>query len=142
MPCRRRYSGDLHGAFMSRTALRALATFAVATTPALSLAQDGKLNKYGNPAHLAPGPTTAAITARDLQTRLYQFADDSMLGRQVGRVGNYKGTAMIAAELKRLGIQPAGDNGTYFQFLPFHIKKFTDHSRLTVEGTPLKWEQE
>jgi hypothetical protein len=102
-------------------------------------AQSGKLNQYGNPARMAPSPTTAAITVHDLQTRLYQFADDSMLGRQVGRIGNYKGTAYIAAELKRLGVKPAGDNGTYFQVLPYHVKKFTDHSRLTVNGNPLAW---
>src|SRR5262245_940450 len=60
----------------------------------------------------------------------------------VGRLVNHKGTAMIAAEAKRLGLIPAGDNGTYFQVMPFHIKKYTDHSRLTVEGNPLKWEQD
>ena len=32
----------------------------------------------------APRPTVAAITANDLRTRLYQFADDSMLGRRIG----------------------------------------------------------
>src|SRR5262249_25617552 len=68
--------------------------------------------------------------------------DDSMQGRQVGRIGNYKGTSMIAAEAKRLGLVPAGDNGTYFQVLPFHVKKFTDHSRLTVQGNPLRWNDE
>ena len=35
----------------------------------------------------APRPTVSAITANDLRTRLYQFADDSMQGRQVGRDG-------------------------------------------------------
>ena len=78
-----------------------------------------KLNKYGNPPTVTPAPTTAAITVRDLQIRLYQFADDSMQGRQVGRIGNMKGTNYIAAEVKRLGLQPAGDNGTYFQVLPY-----------------------
>ena len=101
-----------------------------------------KLNRYGNPARLAPAPTSPAITPRDLQIRLYQFADDSMMGRQVGRVGNYKGTQLIAAEVKRLGLVPAGDNGTYFQVLPFHIKQFTNHSRLTVDGNPFAWEQD
>jgi peptidase M28-like protein len=120
------------------SALVALA--AAAALPALLAAQ--KLNKYGNPPRVAPAPTAAAITARDLQIRLYQFADDSMQGRQVGRLGNYKGTAMIAAEVKRLGLEPAGDNGTYFQVLPFHTKRFTDHSRLTVEGNPLAWNEE
>ena len=32
----------------------------------------------------APQPTTANITAADLMTRLYIFADDSMMGREVG----------------------------------------------------------
>ncbi len=98
------------------------------------------LNEFGNPARVAPAPTTGAITVRDLQVRPYQFADDSMQGRQVGRVGNMKGTAYIAAELKRLGLVPAGDNGSYFQVLPYHLRHFTNHSRLTVSGNPLRWE--
>ena len=114
----------------------------IPAVPQTAAAQSAKLNRYGNPAHVAPAPTTAAITPRDLQIRLYQFADDSMMGRQVGRLGNYRGTAMIAAEVKRLGLVPAGDNGTYFQVLPFHLKKFTDHSRLTVDGNPLAWERD
>src|SRR5512133_9515 len=115
---------------------------ATVAAPGFANAQSAKLNRYGNPAHLAPAPTSPAITARDLQIRLYQFADDSMMGRQVGRVGNYKGTSLIAAEVKRLGLLPAGDNGTYFQVLPFHVKEFTNHSRLTVDGNPLAWEKD
>ena len=99
-----------------------------------------KLNQYGNPEKLTPSPTAAAITEQDLQTRLYQFADDSMLGRQVGRIGNFKGTNYIAAELKRLGVVPAGDNESYFQNLPYHFHQFTNHSRLTADGNPLVWE--
>jgi hypothetical protein len=38
-----------------------------------------------------------------------------MMGREAGTIGNYKATAYIAAEVKRLGLEPAGDNGTYFQ---------------------------
>ena len=34
---------------------------------------------------------------------------------------------------------PAGDNGTYFQVLPFHTKQYTNHSRLTANGNPLTW---
>jgi hypothetical protein len=67
----------------------------------------------------APRPTVAAITANDLRTRLYQFADDSMLGRRVGEKGNFAGTEYIAREFKRLGLKPAGDSGSYFQTLPF-----------------------
>src|SRR3954467_12853636 len=123
-----------------RIAIIGAAAAAAATLPAALAAQ--KVNQYGNPQKMAPSPTSAAITVHDLQTRLYQFADDSMLGRQGGRCGNLKGTAYIAAEVKRLGLIPAGDNGTYFQVLPFHTKRFTNHSRLTVDGNPLVWEKD
>ncbi len=65
--------------------------------PALAAQGTPKVNRFGNPEKLKPAPTTAAITPRDLQIRLYQFADDSMMGRQVGRAGNKKGTDFIAA---------------------------------------------
>ena len=112
-----------------------------ALVPAIASAQPGA-NRYGNPSKLAPAPTSPSITARDLQIRLYQFADDSMMGRQTGRAGNMKGTAYIAAEVKRLGLVPAGDNGTYFQVLPYHIRQYTNHSRLTIDGNPLTWNQD
>ena len=83
----------------------------------------------------APRPTVAAITANDLRTRLYQFADDSMMGRRIGEPGNYKGTEYIAREFKRLGLKPAGDNGTYFQDLPLRAEGFDSaSSRLIVAG--------
>ena len=85
-----------------------------------------------------PRPTTAAITANDLRTRLYGFADDSMMGRRIGEVGNYKGTEYIAREFKRLGLTPAGDNGTFFQDLAFGPIGFNiDGSRLSTGGAPI-----
>ena len=121
----------------------ALVVYAFLIPVSASVAQRApKLNEYGNPEKLAPAPTSSAITERDLQTRLYQFADDSMTGRQVGRMGNFKGTNYIASEVKRLGLVPAGDNGTYFQNLPYHVHEFTNHSRLTIDGNPLDWEDD
>src|SRR5215208_7666586 len=66
----------------------------------------------------SPSGTSAALTAADLRTRLYIFADDSMMGREAGTQGNVKGTDYIARELRRIGLEPAGDNGTYFQTIP------------------------
>lgn len=85
----------------------------------------------------APRPTVAAITANDLRTRLYGFADDSMLGRRIGEPGNFKGTAYIAGEFRRLGLTPAGENGTYFQNLPFGPVGFDSiTSRLAAAAVP------
>jgi hypothetical protein len=83
----------------------------------------------------APRPTVPAITANDLRTRLYQISDDSMMGRRIGELGDYKATAYIAAEFKRLGLKPAGDNGTFFQELTFGPAVFdAASSRLTAGG--------
>lgn len=83
----------------------------------------------------APQPTTAAITAADLMTRLYIFADDSMMGREAGTLGNVKGTTYIAGEVGRLGLKPAGENGTYFQTLPFKTRTIDPSSAIVVGGT-------
>jgi hypothetical protein len=79
-------------------------------------------------------PTTGAITPLDLMTRLYKFADDSMMGRLAGTPWNDKGTDYIASELERLGLQPAGEDGTYFQH-PLISRTFDDSSWIEVEGT-------
>src|SRR6185437_5265182 len=89
------------------------------------------------PLEHAPQPTSADITAADLMTRLYIFADDSMQGREAGTIGNVKGTDYIASEVKRIGLVPAGDNGTYFQTIPFKTRSTDPTSTLTVAGSPM-----
>ncbi len=86
----------------------------------------------------APRPTTADITANDLRTRLYGFADDSMMGRRIGELGNYKGTEYIAREFKRLGLKPAGEGDSYFQTLAFGPIGFDSaQTTLRVGGSAL-----
>jgi Peptidase family M28 len=86
-----------------------------------------------------PVPTTSAITAADLMTRLYIFADDSMQGREAGTIGNVKGTDYIAGEVKRLGLMPAGDSGGYFQTIPFKTRATDPTSTVTVGGVPMTY---
>ncbi|HEX6967088.1 MAG TPA: M28 family peptidase [Gemmatimonadaceae bacterium] len=84
-----------------------------------------------------PKPTGSAITAADLMTRLYIFADDSMQGREAGTIGNVKGTDYIASEIKKMGLIPAGDNGTYFQTIPFKSRTLADNPTFSVGGASL-----
>src|SRR5690349_4382645 len=66
------------------------------------------------------GPTTPAISPADLMTRLYIYADDSLMGRQVGTEYNLKATAYIEREVRKLGLVPAGEAGGYFQNIPLY----------------------
>jgi hypothetical protein len=84
-----------------------------------------------------PTPTVGAITAADAMTRLYIFADDSMLGREAGTLGNVKGTNYVAAEMQRMGLQPGGENGTYFQTVPVVISRLDTTRTISVDGVTL-----
>jgi hypothetical protein len=108
------------------------------TTVSTPAAAGGAVWPDEGPATWTPRPTETAITANDLRTRLYGFADDSMLGRRIGEPGNYKGTAYIGSEFRRLGLKPAGDNGTYFQNLPYGRNGFDiNASKLIAAGKTL-----
>ncbi|MEP6573476.1 MAG: M28 family peptidase, partial [Gemmatimonadota bacterium] len=73
----------------------------------------------------------------DLMTRLYIFSDDSMMGREAGTLGNVMGTTYIANEVKRMGLVPAGDSGTYFQTIPFKTRSVDSTSKLMVGDSAL-----
>jgi len=90
------------------------------------------------PLKLDPKKTTPAITAADLMTRVYRFADDSMRGRMAGSAEAMKGTEYIAGEVKRLGLQPAGDSGTYFQDVPLGVQTLDSSSTIQVGEQLLK----
>jgi len=62
-----------------------------------------------------PEGTTPAITAADLAVRIKTLADDGFEGRGPGTPAGEASAAWIAAEMARLGLQPGGDNGTFFQ---------------------------
>src|SRR5215207_3429242 len=82
-------------------------------------------------------PTQTAITADDAMSRVYIFADDSMMGRAAGHIGGIKGTAYIEREVRRLGLIPAGDNGTFFQAVPLFTRSLNYQSKLSADQTPV-----
>jgi hypothetical protein len=123
--------------------LRSFLLFSLTATLAASAlaAQRGPQQRAGSPHPLAglprthqPEPTTAAIDVRDLMTRDYILGDDSMEGRETGRAGGVKATNYIATELRRLGLEPAGDHGTWFQQVPFVVRHPDPEATLHVDG--------
>ena len=81
---------------------------------------------------------SGAITAASLEAQLTTFAHDSMLGRESGTFGNYKGTEFLAAEIARMGLEPGGDDGTYFQTIPLMERTLAPNSSIGVAGTELE----
>ena len=73
------------------------------------------------PAATAPGGDHAfkpAIDADDLRTLVTTLASDEFEGRAPGSAGEDKTTAYISAQYQRIGLEPGGDNGGWFQTVP------------------------
>ena len=120
---------------VARTA--AVAALVAAGSGAALAAQAPAPVAHALPLKHAPVPTGPAITPADLMTRLYIYADDSMMGREAGTPWNIKATAYIGDEVRRLGLQPAGDAGSYFQNVPLVRTTFDSTTGLTVDGAAL-----
>jgi hypothetical protein len=90
----------------------------------------------------APGTAVPNVAAATLKADLYAFADDSMEGREAGTRGNFKGTTWIAAQAEKLGLTPAGENGTWFQVIPLVERGVDRNSTLSAGGTTLELNQD
>jgi hypothetical protein len=60
------------------------------------------------------------------------LSDDAMQGRDTGSVAYQRAAEYVAARFKAAGLQPACDNGTYFQNVPMH------EVAVSAEGTSFK----
>lgn len=81
--------------------------------------------------------SSAAITPADLSVRLYAFAHDSMAGREAATEGGLKAARYLAAEAARMGLEPAGDGGTFYQLVPLTQRGYDETRQVKADGQPL-----
>jgi hypothetical protein len=80
-----------------------------------------------------PDAAAATITASDIKARITFLASDALRGRDTPSPGLEVAAAYIASEFQRLGLEPRGDHGTYFQRYPFTIRRIqADNASLVV----------
>jgi Zn-dependent M28 family amino/carboxypeptidase len=80
-----------------------------------------------------------ALDPKVLRAHLEFLADDALEGRAPGTRGGATAAKYIATQFERLGLEPAGDSGSYFQRVP--IIALTPEPTLAVAGSqaPLAW---
>ncbi len=83
-------------------------------------------------------PKASAITPENLRIHLFIIADDSMGGRDPGSKGNYLTSEYVAAQWKKAGLVPAGENGTWYQAVPFVRERLDERGTLTAGSIVLK----
>ena len=84
-----------------------------------------------------------ALDPRVLQSHLEFLASDALEGRKPGTRGGEAAAQYIASQFHRLGLEPAGDSGTYFQRVP--IIALTPTPSLAVaapSAMPLTWKDD
>lgn len=109
---------------MSR--LAAVAAAALLLLPTLPLPATGQQR--------SPEPMSPAA----LRGRLEAYAADSMRGRLTGTENHRRATRYIAEELRQLGLQPAGDSGSFLQRVPLVTTVLdTASATVTAAGTAL-----
>ena len=74
----------------------------------------------------------SAIKESDIKRDLFALADDHFRGREGGSLDELKASVWIADQLRAMGLQPGGDDGTFFQFFHIQRTRITETSRLAI----------
>jgi len=82
----------------------------------------------------AAAPANDTITEAELRDDLFALAHDSMGGRLAGTPDLDRASDWIRRRFDDLGLEPAGDNGTYDQFFDLVWFSLGPGNRLTVPG--------
>jgi hypothetical protein len=79
---------------------------------------------------------SAVITAESIYNRLYFLASDGLRGRDTPSPGLEAAAAYLVSEHRRAGLEPAGEDGTYYQRYPFRfVRPDLTATTLRLEGT-------
>src|SRR5688572_2869663 len=116
-----------------RTTALALSTIALAAHGAAAQTSDPpRVWPDEGPLTWAQRATKPEIVPDDLRTHVYQLAADSMGGRAAGSRGNWMATEYVAGVFRRLGLEPAGDSGTYFQEVPQAAGEYASRNVIAI----------
>ncbi len=102
-----------------------------AALKALGLTEDEDVNvdQAQAAADASSQETTPDYTPVDFRKHVEYLCQGDLAGRMTGSAGERKATAYVAAYMDHLGLQPAGDDGTWFQKF-----EFPAGAKLTVDN--------
>ncbi len=82
-------------------------------------------------------PALNAIRQEDLKEDLYTLADAKYHGRSVGTLDELKAAMWLGEKYRTIGLKPAGDDGTYFQYFTLWRNHISANSSVEINGKPL-----
>ncbi len=113
-----------------------LRLFCVAAT--LCLAAPVAAQRPTPPLPAAVTRAMSSIREADLKRDLFAMAAPGMRGREGGTLDEMRASIWVADQYRALGLQPAGDEGTWFQWFNIvRTRVSTTASRASIAGQPL-----
>ena len=82
-------------------------------------------------------PGISLIRQEELKKDLYTLADGHFKGRSAGTIDELKSAVWLAEQYKTIGLKPAGDDGTYFQYFSLWRNVMAATSTIQINNTPL-----
>lgn len=107
-------------------ALAALGTLALACAPNAPMQTGAGTDNL---------PALSAIRGEDLQRDIAALAGDAMRGREAGTLDELRASGWLVEKIRGIGLQPAGEDGTYYQWWNIRRIRLSDASMVSVAGT-------
>jgi Zn-dependent M28 family amino/carboxypeptidase len=83
-------------------------------------------------------PALDAIRETDLRRDMFAMGGDGMRGREAGTLDEMRATGWVAEQAREAGLQPAGDDGTFFQWWPMRRTRLSMSSEISLGGRALQ----
>lgn len=112
----------------------------VVTTSSTTSGAGAAATEMGVSARILPNdevPSLDAITAADLRRDLFALAGDAMRGREAGTLDELRASGWLVEQLRAIGLEPAGEDGTYYQWWNIRRIRQSDASVVRVGGERL-----
>jgi peptidase M28-like protein len=116
----------------------ALALFVLGCSSAGSSPSTSGAVPAARAASSAIAPALDAIREADLRRDMFAMGGDAMRGREAGTLDEMRATGWVAEQAREAGLQPAGDDGTFFQWWPMRRTRLSTASQLAVGGKALQ----
>ena len=85
-----------------------------------------------------PPAAMSAIREADLKRDMYALAGDAMRGREAGTLDEMRASMWLADEMRKIGLVPKGEDGTFFQWWDMRRTRISSgSSSVTLQGKPL-----
>ncbi|MBC7894556.1 MAG: M28 family peptidase [Cytophagaceae bacterium] len=82
-------------------------------------------------------PALDAIRSEDIRKDISILASDAMRGREAGTIDELRASGWLVEQIRGIGLEPAGEDGTFYQWFNMRRIRLSDASQVQVAGSSL-----